>query len=407
MNDETSEVLVSRDPVFDPDLNVAGYELSSPQFDRAGFNLGDDAETEARLAAYKSLTNGSLEQIVGDHTAFLLMDSCLLADDVWKQIPAAKVVFRYPDGELPQNLSDSVPALLANGYSVVLPDGSSGELEGVDCPQHIVQLDVSRFAPDELESRVKKLRQSSVRILSSNLDTMDDVEFAKMLGVDFYRGRFLWKPAASNSEIPANRLALVRTLSTLQNPDISMDELEQIISQDVALSYRVLQYVNSAGTGLTTNITSVGHAVRLSGVRRLKSWASALALSAIDDKPPELMKVSLIRGHMCELIAGRLRKPEPDSYFTAGLLSSLDALLDCPMEAALKDLSLSPDVLNALLGGAGPIGEVLQCTLALERGDWEKVQAYGVSLAVSRDSIRDSYVDAIAWSDEILDEPAP
>jgi EAL and modified HD-GYP domain-containing signal transduction protein len=267
-----------------------------------------------------------------------------------------------------------------------------------------VQLDVTRYTPDQLESRVQMLRQSSVRIAADKLDTYDDVEFSKSLGADFYRGRFLWKPAVKQDEVPANRLTMVRALSKLQDPDMSMDELEEVISQDVALSYKVLRYVNSAAVALASDVTSIGHAVRLVGVRRLKSWASVLLLSSVEDKPLELMRTSLIRGRMCELLATSLRHSEADSFFTAGLLSALDALLDCPMKQAVKDLPLSRDIEMGILEGSGAIGQALHCTLAYEWGAWDDVRAYGASEGISVDRMRDCYMDAIHWSDGVLDE---
>jgi EAL and modified HD-GYP domain-containing signal transduction protein len=238
--------------------------------------------------------------------------------------------------------------------------------------------------------------------MSTRLDTYDDVEFSRSLGVDFYRGRFLWKPVFQHDEIPANRLTIVRALSKLQEPDIPMEELEEIISQDLALSYKVQRWVNSANTGLKANVTSVSHAVRIAGVRRIKSWASAMLLSAIDDKPSELMRGSLIRARMSELLAATLNRKETDSYFTAGLFSALDALLDCPLEQAIKDLPLSPEIQLGLLAGGGPIGQTLDCTLAYERGDWDHVRAYGFDQGVALERIRDCYLDAIGWSEEIL-----
>ena len=46
----------------------------------------------------------------------------------------------------------------------------------------------------------------------------------------------------------------------------------------------------------------------------------------------------------------------------------------------------------------GPIGEALRCTIAYERADWDNVKFQGLPLA----SIRESYMDAIAWARKLF-----
>jgi hypothetical protein len=66
----------------------------------------------------------------------------------------------------------------------------------------------------------------------------------------------------SGRAIAPSRLALTRLASALQDPDIQLDELERLISADVALSYRLLKYINSAYFGLRSTISSIKHRLR-------------------------------------------------------------------------------------------------------------------------------------------------
>jgi c-di-GMP-related signal transduction protein len=118
----TAKVPVSREPVFSFGLDVIGYQLNAPGFD---FTEGGSA------ALYESLTSGGIEEIVGDHLAFMPLTPGLLADDLWQSIPPSTVIFGLPGGTLSGALSDSVSALLSKGYSFVLPDrASAGQLDG-------------------------------------------------------------------------------------------------------------------------------------------------------------------------------------------------------------------------------------------------------------------------------------
>jgi EAL and modified HD-GYP domain-containing signal transduction protein len=141
----------------------------------------------------------------------------------------------------------------------------------------------------------------------------------------------------------------------------------------------------------------VGHAVRLVGIEMLRTWSSALLLSTVENKPRELMIMALVRARMCELLGGSRPDLQRESFLSAGLLSVLDALLDCPMEQAVAELPLANDIKAALIHRAGPIGQALRCAIAYECADWDNVQFYGMSPA----PIRENYMEALSWARQL------
>src|SRR6185295_10801199 len=122
----------------------------------------------------------------------------------------------------------------------------------------------------------------------------------------------------------------------------------------------------------------IGHAVRMVGIELLRNWTTVLLMSSVEDKPRELMTIALIRARMCEKLSESLKDAEPEPFFSAGLLSVLDALLDCSMEKAVAELPLVDEVRAALIQKTGPIGQALRCALSYERADWDNVQFYGM-----------------------------
>ncbi|MES9929457.1 MAG: hypothetical protein ABW158_15215, partial [Candidatus Thiodiazotropha sp. 6PDIVS] len=56
--------------------------------------------------------------------------------------------------------------------------------------------------------------------------------------------------------------------------------------------------------------------------------------------------------------------------YTVGLLSTLDAMLNQPMERLLKEMPLPEHMIDALRAHSGPFGIGLQCAIDLERCDW-------------------------------------
>jgi EAL and modified HD-GYP domain-containing signal transduction protein len=100
---------------------------------------------------------------------------------------------------------------------------------------------------------------------------------------------------------------------------------------------------------------------------------------------------------MCERLSESLKNAQKESFFSAGLLSVIDALLDSPMEKAIAELPLTDEVKSALINKAGPVGQALRCTMAYENADWDNVQFYGMSPA----PIREIYMESIAWARQL------
>jgi EAL and modified HD-GYP domain-containing signal transduction protein len=381
--------LLSREPIFDGSVGVAGYELHTHL----------PGESPSRTV-YGAFNDSGLDSIVGGHSAVISLTPEALSEDLWKPIPHSRAVLGFFEDFAPSDAAaHKMSQLISSNYRIALSDSlCSGSLDALGNLAYVIKLDLTSYLPDELEKRVETLRKYKAKLLAAKVDTYDDLEFSKSLGFDFYQGVFLSKPAAQKRQLATNRLAVLRLLAKLSDPELEMSDLEKLVSQDVSLSYKLLQYANSAAVALPRKVTSVGHAVRLLGIVALRMWSSVLLLSRVDDKPRELMNVALVRARMCERLGEFLPDAKKESFLSAGLLSVLDALLDCPMEQVLAELPLADEIKEALIHQSGPIGQALRCTVAYERSHWDDVQFYGLSHA----PIRDSYIDAIAWSRNVL-----
>ena len=120
-------------------------------------------------------------------------------------------------------------------------------------------------------------------------------------------------------------------------PEVVTEELANIINLDISLSYKLLRLINSAFFGLKKEVESTKQAIMLLGLSKIKTWVSLLGLSGIDDKPKELRVVAMTRAKMCELLA-KYYKGQPETFFAAGLFSTLDA---SPNTVELKQKSRS------------------------------------------------------------------
>jgi len=394
--DMDNNFLLSRQPIYRSQVDVAAYELRAHS--RSAASESDDAAATTRVI-FNTFTDWGLDQIVGEHPGLIHLNAQSLADGLWRPIPKSRVMLGYfADFAPTEGPARELSELASAGYRTALSDELCPEsLDSLADSAHLIKVDITRYQPDELEHRVAELRRYQAKILAGNVDTYDDLEFCRSLDFDFYQGTFLSKPAAAKKELPVGRRTIVLLLSKLQNPEIPVTELEQAISLDVTISFKLLRYANSAAVALPRSVSSIGHAVRLVGTDLLRTWSSALLLSTIDDKPRELMTVALVRSRMCDLLAQSIKSSQRESFSSAGLLSVLDALLDCPMAQVMAELPLTAEIRNAITDRTGPIGQALRCVVAYENSDWDEVQFYGISAA----TIRDHYMEAIAWARQL------
>jgi EAL and modified HD-GYP domain-containing signal transduction protein len=121
---------------------------------------------------------------------------------------------------------------------------------------------------------------------------------------------------------------------------------------------------------------------------------SLLLLSGLNGKPPELLTNGLVRARMCERIADAIDPDQAHAYFTTGLFSILDVVLDTSMAQLVAALPLTPEISEALTDRRGPLGRALAACIAYECCRWDELSCPGVS----ESDLRHAYLDALVWS---------
>jgi EAL and modified HD-GYP domain-containing signal transduction protein len=262
-----------------------------------------------------------------------------------------------------------------------------------------IKLDVMALGSAGVQDQLAKLRATGFvegKLLAEKVETHEEFELYRTLGFDFFQGYFLSKPhVMSGTSIPASGLVITSLLAELSNDDYDIEKVERIICQDPRLSYKLLRVVNSAAFGLSRTIKTIADTIVLLGSYELRRWASMLAFSAIDNKPNELLVTATVRAKMCELVAGHLGRQFAGTYFTAGLLSMLDALLDKPLEQIVSQMPLSAELELALMTGDGDIGQVLAAVIAYERGLFEESMIKGLQPG----DLWEIYLKSLEWTE--------
>lgn len=396
------QAVVARQPIYRYGLDVFAYELlyRDNELNEAAFTNGDQATAQVLLNAFLEI---GLERVVGPNLAFVNIPRNFLLSDYCTSLPKDRVVLEILEDSVPDKpLISSLSKLSKKGYQIALDDFTYSEwFRPLLELTNIVKIDIQAQSRVVLPRQLDSLRQFDLKVLAEKVETHEEFDFCKSLGFDYYQGFFFCKPKIiSGEKLPVNRVAALRLVAKLQDPKATISEIEQTVGQDVAVSYKLLRYVNSATNAIKRQIGSIRHAVTLVGTKRIRSWASLIMFAGMDDKPRELMITAIVRARMCEQLAIAMRQQNGEQFFTVGLFSVLDALLDRPLADALQLLPLAEEVHNAILDQAGLMGATLHCVLAYERSDWKEA----VCRNLGHESIRDAYLNSVEWTRSMIGE---
>lgn len=397
----SEDVFISRQPIYDHQMSVVGYELLYQSFadEDAAIDF-DDATTEVLI---NSLIEIGLANIAEDKPAFVSISPKYLLGELPIALETDHVVLQISEAITnADQLSEQLQQLQQqSGFSLALDNFAfnSSSLAAAALADYI-KIDISRLSQEELQQQLALLQPLPAKLVAEQVATQSDYQRCKELGFDLFQGYFFCEPnIIKGQRTPSSRLAILHLLAELQNPDVSFDDVEQLVAKDVSLSYRLLRYINSALYSLPRKVDSLRQAITILGLRAIKTWVTIIAQSKFDDKPYELMITSLIRARMCELLAQALQF-QHDSVFVVGLFSTLDALLDKPMEEVLEQLPLTEEVNHAILYKDRTLGQILKYVIAYEQADWCSLPEIGID----NQTAKSAYLEAIQWTRQVGEE---
>ena len=391
---------VARQPILDAQLRVVGYELLVR---RPGARPAQVVDSQAATSnvIVDSFMEIGLDELVGEHLAYLNVSREFLMSVRPLPLPPDRVVIELLENQvIDEELLTVLRELVADGFTIALDDFRyTPEAEPLLDLARIVKLDVLALDEDELLDQVAMLRRRRPRLslLAEKVETRADFDRCRILGFDAFQGYFFARPSLTHGRgVPTQCLGALGAVASLNTVE-DFDDLERIITRDVGLSLRLLRYANSAYVFLPRRVGSVREALVMLGARQVRRWATVVVLAGSPDAPHVLLVTGLIRAKMCQLLSGAGDEQSADRFFTVGLFSVVDALVDAPMGEVLATLPFSEDIVTALQQHHGPSGELLGSVLAYEHGDFEAVAEPAPS--PGRPTFASAYRDAVTWAD--------
>jgi EAL and modified HD-GYP domain-containing signal transduction protein len=392
-------VFLARQPIYDAARRVHGYELL---FRRAAAGTADVRDGTAATAQLllNAIIDIGVEKLAGPELLFInCTPGILMLEPI---VPPDRCVLEILDHkDLDAGLLERIGALRRRGYRVALDDFTlDGRLAAALPLADYLELDVLALTEAELR-RHAKLRRPGLRLIAKKIDSEPLMQHCRDLGFDLFQGYFLRHPETMKGEhIPTAKLAALRLIEACQDPDATAQDISSVVMADISMTYSLLRLANSALFGRSRPVRSVEAVVTWMGTEYLTRWGTLLALASERGCPVTYLGTALQRGYMCEFLAAALNSAASASSFLVGLLSTLDSILDVPMQQVLEQVPLADEIREALERHSGGLGQLLACTLAYESGDTQTLD----SCDVDQELLSDAYWHSIERAETTLRE---
>ena len=403
---EKKKTFMARQPIFDRNKNIYGYELLF----RHGLENFFDETLCKDFASSKVLLDSfllfDLKELTRGRRAFLNFTEKVLLSEVAMAFSRDAIIIELLENIAPgQDIVATCAKLKSKGYLLALDDFQyHPSYEPLIQLADIIKIDFLLTKGEERRTIVQK-GGGKVKFLAEKIETLEEYHQAMEMGYSYFQGYFFCRPIIiEGKEIPSHKLNLVQILKEIHQPDIDFNQIAKIIQRDVSLSYKLMRFINSAAFGFLTEIHSIRHALNLLGIYEFKKWISLVLLSQMgSDKPNELMINSLIRAKFCELVAESTgQKEKKPLFFLMGLFSLIDAFLDRPMAEILQELPIPKEVKSAILGEdkQGLLNQVLGLIVNYEQSKWDTVAEIASALKLPERVVLEHYLVAIKWAND-------
>ncbi len=392
---------VARQPIFDREEKVFGYELLFRDGLENAFS--GDTDEASRATLDRSLLMG-LDVLCDGRRAFVNCTRDTLIKGLVTLLPSTITVVEVLE-TVPAD-PDVVAAcrsLKEAGYMIALDDYVADDpREALTDMADIIKVEMQLTTEEQRLAMIKRFGPDRCRLLAEKIETRAEFVRARDQGFVYFQGYFFRRPEMMNThDMPANRMNYLRMLQEVSRPELDVGALERLIKSEASVCYRLLRYLNSAIFGFNSEIHSVRHALSMLGERDARRWVRLVAaVGAGQETTSDLVLSALVRARFGELLSPRVKHGDSD-LFLMGLLSLIDAMLETPMEEVLEKIPLDHATKAVLLGQPSVLRPVFQLMLARESGEWAASEELSRSLHLEADDVAGFYWQAQQWAREV------
>ena len=411
---------IVRQPIKNAENKIIGYEIQYHGENQA-FSGGDTAASNDFAAAdtiYNFLTQNT-DKLLRGSLNFMTFTTTLLMKKTPRLFDKDELVIQIDDSVIIHPLAmRMVQQYAKDGYQVAVNEFQFaprylGILDGID----YIKLNFQSTPELSLKNIIEIAHSMKKKCIAVGIDREELYQKAVKMGVDALEGTYvaekLTTRAHSSGYLQSNFFRLMVAV-TRDEPDV--EEIEHIISIDATLTYGLLKMANSCYFAMRHRVTTVRQAIMTMGLNELKQWVYLLSASnaenQMEEGAEEFLRMSFMRASFCSSLMNYAKDmpiSKPDAYLM-GMFSTLNYLIDAPLEEILEQVPLRQEAKEALLHHTGRCGMLYDLALCYERADWGRIDELAEGLGIPTNLLTSLYFNCMeevnrVWSEMTRPEP--
>lgn len=393
------DVYVARQAILDVNKKVVAYELL---FRNSNINkfIAVENSDPTLVVIRNSFSVIGLDKVTYGKRAFINFDDNLIKTKLIEAFPKDSIGVEVLETVIPDNkIIECCKSLKEKGYIIALDDFRYSEkydelIKYVD----IIKVDFIVTKGKERKEIINKIKNKKIKFLAEKVETEEEYKEAAGYGYSYFQGYFFYRPVIiSGRDISGYKFTYMNLIKELSEESVNIKTIENLIKNDVFLSYKLLRAANSAYYCMKRKITSIGDAIMIVGINELKKWIFIITLQKLEkDNIEELVKMSLLRASFGELLCKKMRiKISSFDAFLTGMFSLMDVLMGISLKNILSELPVSKDVKEALLGKQTLLYYLLKLITEYEKGNWKEVNKLIKKFGLNEEIVSRCYIEAI------------
>jgi EAL and modified HD-GYP domain-containing signal transduction protein len=399
-------IYLGRQAIYDVKMKVFAYELLYRSGEENVSNVVDgDSATSAVIA--NSITMFGLDKLTEGKRAFINFTKNLIMEEMPQVFDKSTVVIEILEDIVPdEEFLEACRLLKEKGYVLALDDYclKNENLELLKVID-IVKVDFMLTTPEERVEIIQRYKKNKIVFLAEKVESEEEYRAAVAAGYKLFQGFFFSKPSVlATKDFRGQAYHFLKILEEVEADEPNFSIITEVFESDVALSFRLLKLLNSAAFQTTSRIKSINHALMILGLKEIYKWVMLMMMRDLgENRPDELVRLSLVRGKFCELLAIETdQNDRKNEAFLVGIFSMLDLLVGEELSVVLSDIPLGADVKEALLGGKNIFSQLLDLTVCYEFADWADVERIIKELGIKENRMINHYVAALDFAAAVM-----
>ena len=398
----------ARQPIYNLAKDAIAYELlyrDSLESTSYSFFNGDLASASVINTA---LFGGDPKTIFGGKKLYINFTERLICNGIAYLLPAENIVIEVLEDVRPiPEVIESLENLYRSGYKIALDDYVVNDENSEFLNYaYMVKIDF-RMPKEQIERTAAICRKRKIFILAEKVETAEDIEYAKSLGAVFFQGYYYAKPiVVSSNNLTPMQTTFMRLASKLNDPKTTLKDVSSIIQTDAGMTLKFLRLVNYIRFDWTDKIKSVHQAVIMAGVNKTKEFIYFNGLSQLNENGvEEIIRTGFYRADFSWQLARELSEDKAlyEEMYLCGLMSIVIDHEFTGSDSVIDGLPFSDTIKSGLKLEDTMSGDVLRAVIAYDKGDWEKVDAFGEKYGVAHDTIARISLECIEHSRVVID----